>query len=136
MRNWKISPKNTIVAKYVDCYWLLEKTEDDLKHKHPKLPPDPAAHIIMSRPEQPYEYSLSKRKYQGQGNHIILPHRQTFLMNHTQPFLIMGIKLKVGAAYSLAFENSLDKVVDLKRRSQYYFEFETLSINAMSDAKS
>jgi len=56
MRNWKITPQNLTVAKYIDCYWLLEKTEGDVGPEHPKLNPDPAGQLILSNSQQPYQY--------------------------------------------------------------------------------
>ena len=103
MKNWKIEPQSSTVAKYIDCYWFLEKVHGDVTHEFPKLNPDPAGHLILSQPQQSYLYSLKTGPASGNGNHVILPHGKTIIMDHRQPFLIFGIKFKVGAFYSLQF---------------------------------
>ncbi len=101
MRNWKHSPKNSYVAKYVECYWFLERKHGDHGHKYPKLNPDPAGHLILTEAEQCYQYEHGMFSVQGNGSHWIFPHCQTFQMDHSQPFLILGIKFHIGALYSL-----------------------------------
>lgn len=107
MRNWKIEPKNSTVAKYIDCYWFLEKIQSDITHESPKLNPDPAGHLILAKPEQSYLYKLEAITASGYGNHLILPHCKTITMDHRQPFLIFGIKFQVGALYSLELPTAL-----------------------------
>jgi AraC-like DNA-binding protein len=119
MRNWKISPKDSSVAKYIDCYWLLNKTVDDDGPVFPKLNPDPAGHLIFTDSLQPYHYQSENYAVQGLGSHFILPHSKTFLMDHSQPFLVVGIKFHVGALYSLKLPNSkleLDKVLGINSK--------------------
>lgn len=114
MRSWKISPNNSTVAKYVDCYWLLEKSQEDSGPEHPKLNPDPAGHLILSRPQQHYQYELEHGTVSGHGCHLILPHCKTISMDHSRSFLVLGIKFQVGALYSLRFPAPhplLDQVV-------------------------
>lgn len=123
MKNWKIEPQTSIVAKYIDCYWFLKKVHGDVTHGFPKLNPDPAVHLILSQQQQSYAYSLKSGTATGRGNHMILPHCKTIIMDHRQPFLIFGIKFKVGAFYSLQFPTSqplLDDVVpaDFKKLFQ------------------
>jgi len=117
MKNWKITPADSLIAKYVDCYWLLQKTEQDGGPDFPKLNPDPAGHIILASSELPYKYQSELEVAEGRGSHIILPHSRTLSMDHSKTFLIMGIKLQVGALYSLAFPSSelaIDKVIGLE----------------------
>ena len=116
MRNWKIGPKSSTVAKYIDCYCFLEKVHGDITHESPKLNPDPAGHLILSKPQQSYLYKLEAGRASGHGNHLILPHCKTITMDHHQPFLIFGIKFQVGALYSLKFPTAhplLDKVISV-----------------------
>ena len=116
MINWKIPPKNSSVAKYIDCYWLLEKTQGDFGLEHPKLNPDPAGHLILSKPQQHYQYKYDYISLFGHGSHLILPHRKTVSMDHSQPFLIIGIKFHVGALYSLKLpipQPLLDQVISV-----------------------
>ena len=101
MRNWKIFPKDPAVAQYIDCYWLLEKTPGDTGPVSPKLNPDPAAHIILAHDQQPYQYQHDSYLSTGVGSHLILPYQKTYTLDHAKPFLVLGIKLKVGALYSL-----------------------------------
>lgn len=128
MRSWKISPDNTNIAKYVDCYWLLEKTQSDSSPEHPKLNPDPAAHLILSKPEQYYKYEQNSMSFTGHGGHLMLPHSKFILIDHSQPFLIIGIKFHVGALYSLPLLTShamLDKIisVDVKKLFESELDF-------------
>ncbi len=116
MRTWKLFPQNKIVAKYVDCYWLLEKEPGDVGYTHPKLNPDPAAHLILAKPEQEYRYSQNTQSARGRGCHWIFAHRKSFEMDHSEPFLILGIKFHVGVLYSLKLSSmtpapALDQVV-------------------------
>ncbi len=116
MRNWKLLPRNPYVAKYVECYWFLEKEHDDIGNEHPKLNPNPAAHLILAADEQKYEYIQGESQIKGSGSHWLFPHKKTFLMDHSQPFLIIGIKFQVGALYSLDYispQINLDNVVDV-----------------------
>jgi len=116
MRNWKIPPKNSTVARYIDCYWFLEKTQGDFGPSHPKLNPDPAGHLILSKPRQYYQYEQESGSTLGQGSHLILPHCKTISMDHSQPFLVLGIKFQVGAFYSLKLpipHPLLDQVISI-----------------------
>ncbi|PCK06897.1 MAG: hypothetical protein COA42_17030 [Alteromonadaceae bacterium] len=99
MKNWKLLPNNPHVAKYVECYWFLEKEADDVGNNHPKLNPDPSAHLIISN--QKFQYTQDSTSQEGCGSHWIFPHRQTFTMDHSDPFKIIGIKFRVGALHSL-----------------------------------
>lgn len=101
MKNWKLPAKDARVAKYVEAYWGLEKEAGDTGHNFPKLNPDPSAHLIISAPEQELLYYQGAGCQKGQGSHWILPHRKTYMMNHSSPFQVIGIKFRVGALYSL-----------------------------------
>lgn len=114
MKSWKIPPKDLTIAKHVDCYWLLEKNHCDSGPEHPKLNPDPAGHLILAKPQQPYRYENESGPVSGYGSHLILPHCKTFSMDHSQPFLILGIKFQVGTLYSMKFPTmppQLDQVI-------------------------
>lgn len=101
MQNWKLPPLNSRVAKHVECYWFLEKEQDDVGYAHPKLNPDPATHLILAEANQKYQYSQGTSSHEGSGSHWILPHCKTFVMDHSQPFRILCIKFHVGALYAL-----------------------------------
>jgi AraC-like DNA-binding protein len=115
MDNWKQPPIDPELAKYVDCYWYLHKSASDISHKHPKLNPSPDAHLILAPAGQPYHYTLSETDKQGCGSHLLLPNTRTATLHHIDPFVVLGIKFKVGALYSLAPTSNLpllDDVVD------------------------
>ena len=101
MKNWKLFPKSPHVAKYVECYWFLEKEQGDNSNNQPKLNPDPSVQLIVTNAEQPYRYEHSADCQKGTGSHWIFPHQKTFVMDHSNPFKIIGIKFKVGALYTL-----------------------------------
>ncbi|MFT5707040.1 MAG: AraC-like DNA-binding protein [Oceanospirillaceae bacterium] len=114
MNNWKRLPQDSFVAKYVECYWLLEKEHDDVTNLHPKLNPNANTHLILASDAEKYHFSQGETQQTGYGSHWIFPHKKTFVMDHSQPFLILGIKFKVGALYSLSYlspQLNLDKVV-------------------------
>lgn len=122
MKNWKQLPKNDQVSKYIECYWFLEKERHDTSHNYPILNPDPSAHLIISTSAQPYQYEHGAISHQGIGSHCIFPHLTTFSINHTNPFKIIGIKFRVGALYSLNFNNprdNLNTVINFKRLSVF-----------------
>lgn len=116
MKSWKVSPESKDVAKYVECYWFLEKELGDVGSNHPQLNPDPNAHLILSSSEYQFYYEHNHAQQQGHGSHWIFPHINTFTMDHSEPFRIMGIKFKVGALYSFKTglpDFELDTVVPL-----------------------
>ncbi|WP_019614237.1 helix-turn-helix domain-containing protein [Psychromonas ossibalaenae] len=116
MKNWIHSPKNPNVAKYVDCYWFIQKKHSGDSHQYPKLNPDPAAHLIIAPPEQSYQYEQAAMSASGKGSHWLFPHCQTFKMDHCRPFLILGIKFHIGALYSLNItpqQPVVDQVTDV-----------------------
>jgi len=120
LENWKIAPKSTYVATYIDCYWLLERLQSDTGSEYPKLNPDPAAHLILAGSQQHYQYEQGAIAFAGRGSHLILPHCKTFVMDHSQSFLVVGVKFHVGALYSLNFpanQRMLDQVnsIDVQR---------------------
>ena len=119
MKSWKIPPKNASVAKYIDCYWFLEKSQGDVSPAYPKLNPDPAGHLILTKPYQAYRYENTSMLEVGQGSHLILPHQHTICIDHSQPFLILGIKFRVGALYSLKLPTAqplLDKIIAIDEK--------------------
>jgi len=107
MKNWKHPPLDPSLSKYVDCYWMIEKDSQDELHTHPRLNPDPAGHLIIARPNQPYNYQVDNNKVSGYGTHMMLPQSRTIILDHSKPFTIVGIKFHVGALYSLGFEPDL-----------------------------
>ncbi|MEZ9336823.1 helix-turn-helix domain-containing protein [Vibrio splendidus] len=115
MINWLQSPKSSVVAQFIDCYWLIEKTPDAQTHQFPILNPDPSAHLILSPSEQTYHYTIEQKINQGVGCHLLLPHHKAIELNHSKPFIHLGIKFYVGALYTLAISDcshpSLDSVI-------------------------
>ena len=43
MRTWKYQPIDQTVAKFVNCYWFIEKENSDISADNPILNPDPSA---------------------------------------------------------------------------------------------
>ncbi len=136
MKSWKLFPKDSYVAKYIDCYWFLEKKLGDISFERPKLNPDPAAHLILAETQQYYRYSQSANSFEGYGNHWIFPHCKTFEIDHTKPFLIVGIKFHIGALYSLKFcspQKVLDQIIGIDIRNLFQSDlFEVTDV--LSDA--
>ncbi|KPZ72259.1 MULTISPECIES: AraC family transcriptional regulator [Shewanella] len=101
MIHWLRSPSSPSIAKYVQCYWLIEKRPDVNSHNYPKLNPDPATHLIISPANQAYRYDTSSGSEAGKGSHWLYPHQNTFELDHSQPFIHLGVKFHIGALYSL-----------------------------------
>ena len=125
MKSWKLFPENTQVAKYVECYWFLEKEHGDESDNYPKLYPDPSAHLIIANINDVYQYDQESVSQQGSGSYWIFPHRKTFVMDHSTSFIIIGVKFKIGALYALnlhtlnsnTIQFELDKIVPVNIQS-------------------
>ena len=136
MKTWKLFPKDSNVARYVDCYWFLEKKQEDVSFERPKLNPDPAAHLILAKTQQCYRYSLGTNSFEGHGDHWMFPHCKTIEIDHSKPFLIVGIKFHVGALYSL--KSSIpkevhDQIIDADIRKLFQSDL-FMSFDLLSDA--
>lgn len=107
MNSWKQAPFDPIIAEYIDCYWLIERKSEDIGFDYPKLNPDPAAHLILAPDDQTYHYQLSDTEISGHGCHMILPNTSSITMDHSKPFIILGIKFQVGALYTLKFKGDI-----------------------------
>jgi AraC-like DNA-binding protein len=105
MIRWLNPPKLSAVAKYIECYWYLNKANKVDVIERPKLNPDPCAHLILLLPEQTYHYesksTVTTRIFQGKGSHWLNPFLKTIELEHGRSFSCIGIKFKVGALYSL-----------------------------------
>lgn len=116
MKNWRIEPKNSKVAQFVQCYWLIEKEVHDTTHNYPKLNPDPSATLLITPKQQNYRYQNSVDEFSGVGCHWLFPNSQTLQLDHSQPFILLGIKFHVGALYSLEIapkQPLIDFIVDV-----------------------
>ena len=115
MIKWMLKPQSKQVAKYVDCYWFLDKDTECVEHIYPKLNPDPAATFIITTNKQHYSYDLGVQKFNGLGCHWILPYTQTMLLDHSKPLQLIGIKFHIGALYSLGINHqqpAIDEVLN------------------------
>jgi AraC-like DNA-binding protein len=65
---WLKPSTSAEIAKYIECYWFIEKTADSNSYQFPKLNPDPSAHLIISPPAQAYHYDLNPGVANGEGN--------------------------------------------------------------------
>ena len=113
MLNWIESPKSREVCQYVECYWLIEKDVKSESYQRPKLNPDPCAHLIISPENQSYLYQIDAIDHKGIGSHWLFPHQQTFQLDHSEPFIHLGVKFRVGAIYSLALEDCSHPMIDV-----------------------
>jgi len=108
MIHWLKTPNNLELAKYIDCYWFLEKLPNAEGHNdYPKLNPDPATHLILTLPRQSFLYKSDKGITQMEGCHWLHPHGKTYELDHSRPVACIGIKFHVGALYSLPGLNAL-----------------------------
>ncbi len=107
MIHWLKTPKNRQLAKYIDCYWFLEKLPNTEGNDYPKLNPDPAAHLIITLPAQSFQYKSDKGVIQVEGSHWLNPYEKTYTLDHSKAVACIGIKFHVGALYSLPKLNAL-----------------------------
>ncbi|KGJ90972.1 helix-turn-helix domain-containing protein [Colwellia psychrerythraea] len=116
MIRWLKPPCSSKVAKYIECYWYLERDANNDNIERPKLNPDPAAHLILLPAEQSYHYErqneLNNKVSQGKGSHLLYPYCKTIELEHTKTFACIGIKFKVGALYSLQQLNFTPALLD------------------------
>lgn len=101
MVRWLKASQVQGVAKYIECYWFLERSADSESDEYPKLNPDPSAHLIIYQPNQAYQYELDNEVSRGRGSHWLYPHSKTFRLDHSESFSCLGIKFHIGALYSL-----------------------------------
>ncbi|MCJ8303110.1 helix-turn-helix domain-containing protein [Shewanella sp.] len=117
MIHWLKPPKSSTIAEYVECYWMIEKTSEFDSNNSPKLNPDPSAHLILSPSDQTYSFDIESNIIKGHGCHWIYPHHKTFQLDHSKPFIHVGIKFRVGALYSIELRNyshpTLDRVEEV-----------------------
>lgn len=112
MLHWIISSTHKL-SDLIECYWFIEKKSES-GASFPKLNPDPSAHLILAPRAEPYRYCFKKQVYAGLGCHLLLPHQNTFELDHSRSFSHLGIKFKVGAPYMMSLiskeEDQLDVV--------------------------
>ena len=101
MLYWLLPPQSSQVAEYVECYWMIEKTAASQGEAFPKLNPDAAAHCILTPDDQIYRYTHNTQTLYGTGSHWLFPHHSTYALDHSQPFIYIGIKFHIGALYAL-----------------------------------
>lgn len=112
MIHWLKPSKIPEVAKYIECYWLIEKLPDAKSFDYPKLNPDPSAHLIISPAKQNYYYNMNPGAAVGKGSHWLFPHHQTLQLDHSKPFIHLGIKFRIGAFYSLKLFSGQQPLLD------------------------
>ncbi|MGF1693284.1 helix-turn-helix domain-containing protein [Photobacterium kagoshimensis] len=110
MINWKYPPKRSLAAQYVECYWCIEKKLADDGHPFPKLTPDPTAHLIIAPALQGYQYASESVSFEGLGSHWLFPHCKTFQVDHTDAFILLGVKFHTGALYALDMTPHIEKL--------------------------
>lgn len=137
MESWKHDPIDSSVAKYVDCYWFLEKTSEDVSIDRPKLNPDPAAFVILAQSQQKYLYRQGANTIEGKGSYWLLPHCKVFEMDHAEPFKMVGIKFHVDALYALNLftpHEVLEQIISVDVRQLFRTDEFKVS-DVLSDAK-
>lgn len=138
MIRWLKPPKLREVAKYIDCYWYLEKSAGGVER--PKLNPDPSAHLILSSSNQAYQYVIKDDVYMGKGSHWLYPYSNTIELDHAKSYACIGIKFRVGALYSLnnvpftqALVNTVNTINFGTFKDAAYTREDELLVNAKDD---
>lgn len=132
MLHWLYPPKSIEIAKYIDCYWFIEKSNDSVGYEFPKLNPDPSGHLILSPEDQSYYYDMSFEASSGVGSHWLLPHQKTFQLDHSKPFAHLGVKFHIGALYPL-YEANKDNVEVDRVESIQFTDMKELSDNRVDE---
>lgn len=83
-----------------------------MSYQYPKLNPDPSAHLIISPTNQDYHYDINSEIIDGKGSHWLFPHHHTFELDHSKPFVYLGVKFHIGALYSLETFSKLLPALD------------------------
>jgi AraC-like DNA-binding protein len=58
-------------------------------------------HLILSSPNQVYQYDIKVHIFAGKGTHWLYPYSKTIELENSESFACLGVKFKVGALYSL-----------------------------------
>ncbi len=112
MINWIQCSKDEDINQYVESYWFIEKEVGSNSYEFPKLNPDARCHLILSPPDQAYQYDIKGDLTCGEGSHWLFPHHHTIELDHRNPFVHLGIKFHVGALYSLGLGEGLSGKLD------------------------
>lgn len=113
MHTWRAAPADEL-TDVVDCYWHLDRTASNNRANYPILNPDTHAHLILAAEQQPYDYQATPGRFVGCGSHLIFPHNQRLLLDHSSPLTITGVKFKPGALYALgltAYDADINTVI-------------------------
>ncbi|WP_260260487.1 helix-turn-helix domain-containing protein [Vibrio intestinalis] len=110
MLHW-IFPATRQCSELIECYWFIEKTTSQ-RESFPKLNPDPCAHLILAPTSEPYSYTFDGVVYSGCGSHLLFAHQETTQLDHSKPFVHLGIKLHPSAIYRLALKPDNAEVLD------------------------
>lgn len=112
MIHWLKPSKVSEISKYIECYWFIERSAEAKSYQYPKLNPDPSAHLIISPVTQAYHYDMNPGTADGEGSHWLFPHHQTLELDHSKPFVHLGVKFHAGALYSLKPFSGKQPVLD------------------------
>lgn len=112
MLNWIVSPQSASVAQFIEHYWCIEKTPDDEGVAYPILNPDPAGHYIIADEALPYSYQNQTQTKVGKGSHLLFPNLQSWQLDHSSPFIILGIKFRIGAFYTIEISDFPHPIID------------------------
>lgn len=123
MKTWKELPRDPVLAEWIDAYWFIEREAGDALPERPQLNPNASVHLILAPPHQAYHYQMTgggkgsssaaeASMFIGLGSHWLFPHTKTLSLDHSQPFSIVGVRLRPGALYALEQEN-----ISIKQRA-------------------
>lgn len=100
MNNWKYQPADKRLAKYIYCYWYLNKKSHDTQLRFPRLIPNPMAHLVVTLPDQTFSYKAGQSQHTVFGSHLLMPCQHFIEMDHRESFTILGITFQPGIVYS------------------------------------
>jgi len=112
MKTWKELPRDPALAEWIEAYWFIEREAGDDLPQRPQLNPNASVHLILAPSNQTYHYQMNAEgkasstaaeplTLTGQGSYWLFPHTKTLSLDHSQPFRVVGVRLRPGALYAL-----------------------------------
>lgn len=74
--------------------WFLEVEEGEVIDPKPHLIPNPRAHLLITPPEQRYQYESGEGRLSGFGSHLLTASEHLLLLEDTPPIKRIGITFR------------------------------------------
>ncbi|RTZ17862.1 AraC family transcriptional regulator [Vibrio aquaticus] len=81
--------------------WYLEVEDGEVIDPKPHLIPNPRGHLLITPPEQPYQYESGVGRLSGSGSHLLTASEHLLLLEDTPPIKRIGITFRPDGLYIL-----------------------------------